>query len=339
MPPSPQRDIAIVIPAYDAAEQLPAVVPAARKAAGESEVIVVDAGSTDRTGELAARLGARVIRLPERAGPALARNRGVAAVDSEVVLFLDADCVPHPDVVKRVREAFAADPDLVGLTGSYDSDPPDPGFFSQYMNLRHHYTHQVAQRENATFWAGCGAVRRRAFLDVGGFDAERFPRPQIEDIELGLRLAERGKTRLDPELQVTHLKRWTLRSVVETDVRQRAVPWARLILERGRLPNDLNLRLSQRVAAAVAPLALAAVLAAPLAATAGSGLVLAASLGALAASIALNGEMLRFFARRRGLAFAAGAWLFHQVHLVYSSATLVVCFAARRLRPRPESAP
>ncbi len=339
MPPSTPRDIAVVIPAYDAAEHLPAVVPAARRAAGECEVVVVDAGSTDRTAELAARLGARVIRLPERAGPALARNRGAAEVDAEVVLFVDADCVPHPDVVKRVREAFAADPDLVSLTGSYDSDPKDPGFFSQYMNLRHHYTHQVAQRENATFWAGCGAVRRRVFLDVGGFDAERFPRPQIEDIELRLRLAERGRTRLDPELQVTHRKRWTLRSVVETDIRQRAIPWARLILDGGRLPNDLNLRLSQRVAAAVAPLALAAVLAAPVAGATGAWLLLVASLAAVSASVALNGGMLRFFARRRGLPFAVGAWLFHQVHLLYSSATLAACLVAHRLRPRREPSP
>jgi len=243
----------MVIPAYNATPYLSKVIPAALRAAGEAEVLVVDAGSSDSTAQLAADLGARVIRLPDRAGSAEARNVGAAHVDAVVVLFLDADCVAHPDVAKRVSEAFAAAPELVSLTGSYDSEPPARGFFSHYMNLRHHFTHQIARRENATFWAGCGAVRRSAFLEAGGFDAERYPTPQIEDIELGLRLAERGATRLDPELQVTHLKRWTFRSLVATEVRHRAIPWARLVLQHGALPNDLNLRTSQRFAAARIP--------------------------------------------------------------------------------------
>jgi hypothetical protein len=255
----------------------------------------------------------------------------VAEVDSPVVLFVDSDCVVHPDTVKRVAEAFAADPELASLTGSYDARPPDPGFFSQYMNLRHHYTHQQARRENATFWAGCGAVRRSAFLAVGGFDAQRFARPQIEDIELGLRIRKCGRTALDPELQVTHLKRWTLRSVVETDVWQRAVPWSRLILERGEMPDDLNLHTPQRVAALIAPLALVSAGVAPAALYVGATAELALSLAILAASVVLNWGMLRCFGRERGLAFAVGAWLFHQVHLTYGAATFAACWLQHSL--------
>ena len=327
----------MVIPAYNATPYLTKVVPAALRAAGEAEVLVVDAGSSDSTAQLAADLGARVIRLPDRAGPAEARNVGAAHVDAAVVLFLDADCVAHPDVGERVSGAFAAAPELVSLTGSYDSEPPARGFFSHYMNLRHHFTHQIARRDNATFWAGCGAVRRSAFLEVGGFDAQRYPTPQIEDIELGLRLAARGATRLDPKLQVTHLKRWTLRSLVETDVRCRAIPWARLVLQHGALPNDLNLRMSQRFAAAVAPFALASVAAAPLAAAAGAWLALAVALSIVAVSVALNSELLRAFARLRGVGFAAGAWFFHQVHLLYSAAIFVGCSLVFALRARLET--
>ena len=107
------------------------------------------------------------------------------------------------------------------------STPPDPGFFSQYVNLRHHFVHQRARREDATFWAGCGAVRRTLFLRADGFDADRYPRPSIEDTELAARIRKFGATKLDPDLQVTHLKRWTFRSMVETDIFSRAVPWAR----------------------------------------------------------------------------------------------------------------
>ena len=321
-----------MIPAFDAAAFVPRVVPAALAAAHGRRVLVVDAGSRDATGSLARELGAEVLRLPARAGPAEARNAGVARCAADVVLLLDSDCVPHEDVVERVERAFAADPELVALFGSYDANPPERGFFSRYMNLRHHFTHQRGKRDASTFWAGCGAVRRGAFLDVGGFDVARYPRPMIEDIELGVRLARRGRIRLDPDLQVTHLKRWTLASLIETDILRRAIPWAELILETGQLPDDLNLRWRERVAAALAPLVLLAPLAAPLlGARAGAGAALAALLPA-AVSLGLQRELVAFFARSGGAGFALRAWLFHQVHLTYAAATLLFCWLRHWLR-------
>jgi GT2 family glycosyltransferase len=318
--------IAIVMPAYNAVDHLPKVIPAARAAAAEDcRIVVVDPGSDDGTPDLAETLGAEVYRLGHRAGPAEARNFGVSQVDSDVVLFIDSDCVAHGDVVQRVREAFASDPNLVTMTGSYDDVPPDPGFFSGYMNLRHHFTHQNAETENASFWAGCGAVRRDAFLAVGGFDAERFPMPEIEDIELSSRLCQKGRTILDPALNVTHLKRWTLKSVVMTDIFQRAIPWSRLINEQDEMPNDLNLRLAQRIAAALAPLALASLLVLPLSLFAGFPLVGLVCAAILATSIALHFPMIRCFARARGPLFALGGWAFQQVHLTYSAVTFVAC--------------
>jgi GT2 family glycosyltransferase len=302
-------------------------------------VVVVDAGSRDDTAARAASHGARVVVMPEPTGPARARNAGVAELTTDVVLFLDADCVPRSDVVSRVRDAFAADPGLVSLTGSYTVDTPARSFASRYMNLRHHHTHQCARRQPATFWTGCGAVRRDTFLAVGGFDAERFPNG-MEDMELGLRLAARGTTRLDPELQATHLKRWTLRSVIETDIRRRAIPWARLIFERGHLPNDLNARTSQRLATLVAPLALAAPVVLPAAVAMGAWLVAALAFASLVISLALNAPLLRLFAARFGMGFALAGWLFHQLHLVYSAVTVAICtlsWSVRGLLPRPRA--
>ncbi len=322
--PSGEPTVALVMPAQDAAADLEIVVPAALAAMAGADMIVVDAGSRDETAARAAALGARVVMLPDRAGPSAARNAGVAAVDADVVLFLDADCIPRPNVVARVRDAFAGDPQLVSLTGSYAAETPQSGFVSQYMNLRHHFTHQTAQREPATFWTGCGAVRRRAFLSVGGFDVEGFPNG-MEDMELGLRLAECGTTRLDPELQVTHLKHWTMRGVVDAEIYRRAVPWARLILERGHFPDDLNTRISQRLAALVSPFALVAMVTLPQTVAVGAWPIVAAALAALLASVLLNVPMLRVIAHQNGIRFAVVGWLFHQVHLVYSAATLLVC--------------
>lgn len=323
--------VAIVMPAYNAAHLLPRSLKAALEAAKDQKVVVVDPGSTDDTAEVARSMGAEVIRLPERAGPAHARNVGVKHVDADVVLFIDSDCVAHPDVVDRVRRSFAEHPGMVSLTGSYDDTPPEENFFSQYMNLRHHFIHQQANTEDASFWAGCGAVLREAYERVRGFDAERFPMPMIEDIELGLRLKKHGPTRLDRNLHVTHLKRWTFRSVVETDIKCRALPWSKLILETGEMPNDLNLRWTQRLSAALAPFALGGLALSPFLALTGQWVAVPAALLPLTVSAVIQRDMIAFFTRARGLPFGLAAWLFHQVHLIYSAGTYAYCMAQHRL--------
>jgi glycosyltransferase involved in cell wall biosynthesis len=321
------------MPAYNAARFLPRSLPAALLAARGARVLVVDPGSDDGTPELAERLGAQVLRLGHRAGPALARNRGVESVESEVVLFIDADCVCHPDVVERVAAAFE-DPSLVSLTGSYDLDPPERNFFSQYMNLRHHFVHQRAQREGAGFWAGCGALRSATFRKLGGFDAELYPSPMIEDIELGLRLRAVGRTCLDPELQVTHLKRWTLRSVVETDIKCRAIPWGKLILKTGKLPNDLNLAWRERLAAALAPFALLSLILGPLFLLLARPTLAAGCAIFVLLAVWMHSRLLRFFASVRGTRVALGVFVFHQVHLTYSAITMAILTARHLWRAR-----
>src|SRR5262249_39714878 len=148
------------------------------------------------------------------------------------------------------------------------------GLVSQYRNLLHHYVHQHGCTTASTFWGACGAIRRSVFLEVGGFDEERFPRC-IEDIELGYRLRAAGhRIRLDKRLQCTHLKKWTLRSMIRTDVMCRAVPWTRLILETRSAPDDLNVKGLQRVSVGLTGLATLSLLLAPFRS---SGLFLAAA--------------------------------------------------------------
>jgi hypothetical protein len=120
------------------------------------------------------------------------------------------------------------------------------GILSQYKNLFHHFVHQQAKEDGGSFWRCCGAIAGE-FLEVGGFDTQRFPRPSIEEIELGRRLKAAGHTILvNKTLQVKHLKRWTLTSIIKTDVFDRAIPWTQLIIAERNIPNDLNLEASQR---------------------------------------------------------------------------------------------
>src|SRR5262249_21341174 len=152
----------------------------------------------------------------------------------------------HPDTIGRAVQAFQADPGLDALFGSYDRTPREPNLISRYKNLYHHFIHQTGSEKATTFWTGCGAIRRSVFLETGGFDTS-YGRPCIEDIELGARLCRAGRRiRLAKDVQATHLKKWTLWGVVKSDVCDRAIPWTRLLLRERTLPNDLNLRRSQR---------------------------------------------------------------------------------------------
>ena len=292
------------------------------------EIIVVDDGSTDGSGDLARQRGARVTRLDGQPhGPAFARNRGAEMAQGEVLLFLDADVTVHHDALARMERCLSEKPELAALFGSYDTNPPAVGLVTRYKNLLHHYVHQHSQREASTFWSGCGAIRREVFDDIGGFD-ERFVRASVEDIELGGRLRRAGhRVWLCPDVQVTHLKRWTLASLLRTDVFDRAIPWTRLILRQSHLPSDLNLDIGSRLSAVASWTALAFLVTGFCWPWMGVGAALA-----LATVGALNADLYRFFARQGGLGFALGAAALHLFYLLYSSLTFALIALAEWLK-------
>jgi GT2 family glycosyltransferase len=272
---------------------------------------------------VAQQAGARILQLPARKGPAYARNRGAELARGDILLFVDADVALAPDATAQVLATFAAEPQVAAVFGSYDAAPAEPNFLSRYKNLLHHWVHQNGREEASTFWAGCGAVRRDIFSQLGGFD-ESYDRPSIEDIELGARLRRAGHAiRLRKSLQGTHLKRWTVASLLTADIRDRALPWAALLLRDG-LVNDLNLRWSNRLSAAAAQGMLATLLAGwwwP---------SLWMLTGALAvALLILDAPLYSFFRRQGGVAFAAGCVFWHWLYYLYSGATFAVVFLSR----------
>lgn len=211
------------------------------------EVIVVDDASTDDTANIASSLGVRLLRLDQNAGPAVARNRGAEISRGDYIMFLDADVCVTPHTMGQVAGTFAQNPELAAIFGSYDTKPMEENVLSQFKNLFHHYVHQNSQVQATTFWSGCGAMRRSVFLEMGGFSV-RYGRPAIEDIELGRRMHQAGhRIMLNKSIQVTHLKRWTLWSMMKTDVMDRGIPWTEMMLREGSIPNDLNTKYSQQM--------------------------------------------------------------------------------------------
>jgi GT2 family glycosyltransferase len=303
--PQPLR-LSVIVPVRNGERVLARSLSALRASdfpAEEWELIVVDDASTDDSAGRAARYADAVLRLPLPRGAASARNRGAERARGAALVFVDADVCVHPDVLRRFAAILARDSDIAAVFGAYDTAPADPGLVSQYRNLLHHYVHAQHPGDAETFWTGCGAMRREVFAEVGGFDEAMS---QLEDVELGYRARALGhRIVLCPEIQGTHLKRWTLASMVMTDLFGRGLTWMRLHLREhpaGR-PGTLNLRPVEKLytvltAFAACTLGVAAV-------RREAGWLFATGVCLLVVLVG-NAPLLGWFARERGTWFALG---------------------------------
>jgi glycosyltransferase involved in cell wall biosynthesis len=326
--------ITVIVPAYNAEKFLPLCLDAILSSTRQpDEIIVVDDLSTDGTAAIARSKGAMVLETGRRSGPGAARNLAAQRATGDVLFLVDADVVVDRNAVAYVAENFAGSAGIAAVFGSYDDAPSEVNFVSQYKNLHHHYVHQRASSEASTFWAGCGAVLRSVFIEAGGFDVVRYAVPSIEDIELGHRIIRRGyRIVIDKRLQGKHLKKWTLWSLVRTDVLCRALPWCRLIFESQGMPGDLNLKLSDRVSSVLVCL-LALML--PLAFYSTAARVMIPVL--IAGVIFANRDLYRFFLKRRGALFVVRAVPLHAFYYLYSAVTFGFCWIRHKANPAPKA--
>ena len=306
--------ISVIVPVYNDPDHLQECLAALREEFDQNaEILVVDDASTDDTAAVATRSRVTVLRLTKNSGPAAARNYGAQHARGEILFFVDADVVITRGTRARLLSAFRSQLELAELAavfGSYDATPRSRSLVSRYRNLLHHFVHQNGNPDASTFWAGCGAVRKSVFLAVGGFDDRRFRKASIEDIELGYRLRHAGyRILLEKSLQGTHLKEWTLRSVLWTDIFCRAIPWSQLMITRPQAVNDLNLSTGQRVSVVLVAIALVALVGALF-----QPALLLLTLVTLLAVGVLNRALYVFFFRQHGLLFAG---LCIPLHLLY----------------------
>jgi Glycosyl transferase family 2 len=288
--------LSVVVPATDSPPTLDRCLEALRRSAREPDELLVQ-------------------REAAGPGPAAARNAGARRARGEVLVFVDADVEIRPDALARIEQTFRARPGLAALFGSYDDRPEAPGRVSRFRNLLHHHVHQSSPGPADTFWAGLGAVRRSVFEAVGGFDAERFPHPSVEDIDFGMRLRRAGETiLLDPTVLGRHLKAWSLPEMLRTDFARRGVPWVRLQAEQGSAGTALNLGWPHRLSA-IAALALAWGVGRPHPRMA---------IGAGGAMLILNARFYALLGERGGPALAATGLGLHALHHLCAAAAVPV---------------
>ena len=130
------------------------------------EVVVVDDGSTDSSADIARSFGERVVLLSqENSGVSVARNNGVAISRGDLICFLDADDLMHPDRVKLQMDVFTHNPEVEFCDGLVEH------FFSAEIALsqqeRHRYRNFTKQLvgHHIISWM----MHRDCFERVGGF--------------------------------------------------------------------------------------------------------------------------------------------------------------------------
>lgn len=199
----------------------------------------------------------KLVKIERQSGPAVARNLAAKMAKGDVLFFMDSDVLIQSNTIQLIGKHYAKPSAEEALIGSYDDIPAEQSLVSKYRNLLHHYTHQTASEKGSTFWGACGAIKKEVFMEVGGFN-ENYHQPSIEDIELGYRLLENGYSiRLNKNLQVKHLKKWTLRNMIYTDIFLRAKPWTILLNSfKQWKTKDLNTKAEEKLAATLLVLAL-----------------------------------------------------------------------------------
>ncbi len=143
------------------------VLLAGARQLGEAfEVIVVDDDSTDRTGEIARSLGARVERVALRQIAAV-RNAGARAARGDVLFFVDADTLVTGATLWEARAALLGGAVGGGAVVKLEANAPAWGKLATWV---------IAQIWFGLDWAaGCFVFARRdAFERIGGFDEKYF---------------------------------------------------------------------------------------------------------------------------------------------------------------------
>lgn len=332
----PLPSLSVVVPFHNSTATLAACVRGlVAAAADDTEIILADDGSTDGGATTLDRPidpRVQVVRSEENIGRGPIRNLGAAVATGEVLVFVDSDVVVHPDALHRIARAFAEDPSRTAVLGSYDDAPADPGVASQYRNLLHHHTHHTHGPTATHFWTGLGAVRRSAFEEVGGLDDGRWAR-NMEDVEFGHRIVD-GGGRIDllPAIEGTHLKRFTVASMVRIDLFNRAIPWAMLMVDRGLRVDPIVTAWPQRLSALGLAATVGSLVALPFVPASARLPCVAGALGGLAVFVVANLRLLRRIGRASGPWVAIAAVPLHLLHTAVAAVGLTVGLGRGLLR-------
>jgi glycosyltransferase involved in cell wall biosynthesis len=165
--------VSVVVPVFNGARTLRDCVTSLLSVnySAEREIVVVDNGSGDDTGDIIASLPVRHVRELRR-GAAWARNAGIAASRGAIIAFTDADCVVSRDWLTRLTEPFA-DPDVDGVAGEIVAYPGVTRAERYAARIRHLSPQKYLRRPILPFAVFANlAFRRDVFDRIGLLDVD-----------------------------------------------------------------------------------------------------------------------------------------------------------------------
>ncbi|HEX9867461.1 MAG TPA: glycosyltransferase [Candidatus Tectomicrobia bacterium] len=213
-PPLPEEPpkISVVVCAYNAEPTMRDCLESLTKLSyPRYEAVIVDDGSTDRTGIIADEYPQfKIIHQPNR-GLSAARNVGLEAATGDIIAYLDSDAVADPDWLTYLAWKFK-NTDHVGVGGP-NLPPPEEGWLANCVaSAPGSPTQILLDDEIAEHIPGCNmAFRKAALAEIDGFDTTYTAAG--DDVDICWRLQERGHTiGFSPAAIVWHHRRKTIKS-------------------------------------------------------------------------------------------------------------------------------
>lgn len=187
MPPT----VSVIIPAYNAEATIGQCLEGILKQSYRvSEIIVIDDGSTDNTTKIAQNYKCRVVRSNRNIGVAGARNLGLKEAKSDYLYFIDSDCVPFEDCIKKLMNIFCIS-DKIGIVGGKCITPDDRNLVNLAYDVAER--HKDLSNQNGKYvpyLPGSNlCIKRKVTEEVGLFNERLLSH---EDFDYSFRANEKG---------------------------------------------------------------------------------------------------------------------------------------------------
>lgn len=295
--------VSVIIPSYNRSDVLRLCVNAVKEQTYPNiEMIVVDDCGTEDAAQVAASLGAKVLRTEVNGGPTPARNLGAQHAAGEILFFLDADIALDPDAVENAVRILESHPAVGALGGILRPESlVSQSRAAQYRALQMYRWWMPAHRPTLELHAAVLAVPAKVFAEIGPFD------PKLRETvssDYRVRVTRYYDVKLSDEICGRKDHDATVRTILRKVFRRArlsAMDW-----REGETPGDSKSRALGGV------LLLAAVPALALPAVTGRIGTAAVPPALVAAAIALDGDTHRYAFVHRGVRFGV---YFSGVHL------------------------
>jgi glycosyltransferase involved in cell wall biosynthesis len=213
--PSFRKDLSVTvaIPCYNAANYLGNLLGSLfQKPEFIEEILVINDGSTDTTRQIAQRHGVRLIEHNENRGLACTRNTALKNSKGDIIIYLDADTLPHPKSLERIVSEYS-NPNTMAV-GGQELFTPSSTKANLWRNLFWRQTHGPKRIDNVWMLMGlCCSYRKDVLSLLGGFD-ETY-KTNGEDVDMGIRLRKAGYRQVYvPQIGVSHKRSDSLKSLI-----------------------------------------------------------------------------------------------------------------------------